>query len=91
MAQQVKDPVLSNTAAQATAMAPVQSLTQELTHGMGMAKKKKKKSISFKCYMAFWEVVCVCGVKGKDWKYLCYRVISLFLFFLLNLILIEQP
>ena len=47
MAQQVKDPVLSNTAAQATAMAPVQSLTQELTHGMGMAKKKKKKGDFF--------------------------------------------
>lgn len=41
--------------------------------------------------MAFWDVICMCGVKGKDWKYLYYKVTSLFLRFLLNLNLIELP
>lgn len=31
------------------------------------------------------------GVKGKDWKYFYYSAVSLFLLFLLNLIVIELP
>lgn len=39
--------------------------------------------------MAFWDIICMHRIKGKDRKYLYYEVIFLFLFFLLNLILIE--
>ena len=43
MAQSIKDLALSLLWLLLIAMAWVQSLAQELTHAMGMAKKKKKK------------------------------------------------